>query len=212
MYLLSSPPSLSLPPLPSSPSLPPFPSLPPSLLLSPLLSPSSLPPSVPPFPPSFPPSFPPPLPPSSLPPSSLPPSPPSRMRTNYSSSQVMPTSSLHTPSSPRAHQSSYQLPPSRSFSRVAPTSTSDNEITYGPYSNMDPYSNARITIHYENNGPFLTVASLDRLIEISHWGNLAVEEHVHVKHTGEDLPIVSLSGMGRLLAGSWGIQSWLSMT
>ena len=71
-----------------------------------------------------------------------------------------------------------------SFSRVAPTSTSDNDITYGPYSNTDAYNSARVTIHFENNGPFLTVASLDRLIEISHWGNIAVEEHVHVKHTG----------------------------
>lgn len=84
-----------------------------------------------------------------------------------------------------------------SFSRVAPTSTSDNEITYGPYSNMDAYSNARVTIHYENNGPFLTVASLDRLIEISHWGNLAVEEHVHVQHTGNPLPTVSCSSVVR---------------
>ena len=71
-----------------------------------------------------------------------------------------------------------------SFSRVAPTSTSTNEITYGPYSDMAPYSSARVTIHFENNGPFLMVASLDRLLEISHWGNIAVEEHVHVKHTG----------------------------
>jgi oligosaccharyltransferase complex subunit alpha (ribophorin I) len=71
-----------------------------------------------------------------------------------------------------------------SFSRVAPTSTTANEVTYGPYSDVDPYSSARITIHFENNGPFLTVASLDRLIEISHWGNVAVEEHIHVKHTG----------------------------
>lgn len=75
-----------------------------------------------------------------------------------------------------------------SFSRVNPTSTSANEVTYGPYSDMDPYSSARITIHFENNGPFLTVASLDRLIEISHWGNIAVEEHVHVKHTGLNIP------------------------
>lgn len=72
-----------------------------------------------------------------------------------------------------------------SFSRVAPTSTSDNEITYGPYSNVEPYSNARVTIHYEYNGPFLTLKSLSRLIEVSHWGNIAIEEHVHVKHTGD---------------------------
>ncbi|CAI8038564.1 Dolichyl-diphosphooligosaccharide--protein glycosyltransferase subunit 1 [Geodia barretti] len=41
-----------------------------------------------------------------------------------------------------------------SFSRVAPTSTTANEVTYGPYSDMDPYSSARITIHFENNGTF----------------------------------------------------------
>ena len=71
-----------------------------------------------------------------------------------------------------------------SFSRIAPTSTSENEVTYGPYSDMDAYSNARVTIHYENNGPFLKVTELDRLIEVSHWGNVAVEEHVHVQHIG----------------------------
>lgn len=39
-------------------------------------------------------------------------------------------------------------------------------------------------IHFENNSPFLTVTSMERIIEISHWGNIAVEEHFHMTHSG----------------------------
>lgn len=39
-------------------------------------------------------------------------------------------------------------------------------------------------IHYENNTPFLAVTSMTRLIEVSHWGNIAVEETMDVRHTG----------------------------
>ena len=41
-----------------------------------------------------------------------------------------------------------------------------------------------MVIHYENNSPFLTVTQLTRVIEISHWGNIAVEETLDVRHTG----------------------------
>jgi len=44
-----------------------------------------------------------------------------------------------------------------------------------------------LRVHEENNSPFLTVTSLDRVIEVSHWGNIAVEEHIDVKHTGAKL-------------------------
>ena len=42
-----------------------------------------------------------------------------------------------------------------------------------------------MVLHFENNGPFIGVVSLERIIEVSHWGNIAVEEHVHIKHLGE---------------------------
>lgn len=71
-----------------------------------------------------------------------------------------------------------------SFSRVSPVSSEEKELTYGPYPDLSPYAQARMTIHYENNGPFIVVASLERVIEVSHWGNIAVEEHVHIKHIG----------------------------
>ncbi|MGH0183128.1 UNVERIFIED_CONTAM: hypothetical protein FKN15_010979 [Acipenser sinensis] len=39
-------------------------------------------------------------------------------------------------------------------------------------------------IHYENNAPFLTITDITRTIEVSHWGNIAVEETVDLRHTG----------------------------
>lgn len=39
-------------------------------------------------------------------------------------------------------------------------------------------------MHYENHSPFLTVTRLERTIEISHWGNIAVEETIDIVHSG----------------------------
>ncbi len=71
-----------------------------------------------------------------------------------------------------------------SFSRMAPTNSADKTITYGPYSDVEAFSYSKIEIHFENNGPFLTVAEVERIIEVSHWGNVAVEEHIHIRHIG----------------------------
>lgn len=44
-----------------------------------------------------------------------------------------------------------------------------------------------MTIHSENNSPFLTIKQLTRTIEISHWGNIAVEETIDMYHSGAKL-------------------------
>lgn len=44
-----------------------------------------------------------------------------------------------------------------------------------------------MVIHYENNTPFLSVSSLLRHVEVSHWGNIAVEETIDVYHSGAKL-------------------------
>lgn len=82
--------------------------------------------------------------------------------------------------------SSFKLPNSNieSFSRVTPTNSAEETLTYGPYSDVTAFSYSKIDIHYENNGPFLKVVELERIIEVSHWGNIVVEEHVHIRHTG----------------------------
>ena len=36
--------------------------------------------------------------------------------------------------------------------------------------------NLQLSVHYENNNPFLVVSRLERTIELSMWGNIAVEE------------------------------------
>lgn len=73
------------------------------------------------------------------------------------------------------------------FTKVKPFTHNDNAINYGPYENIAPFSLAELRIHYDNNSPFLVINKLERLIEVSHWGNIAVEEVIHLSHAGAAL-------------------------
>jgi oligosaccharyltransferase complex subunit alpha (ribophorin I) len=68
-----------------------------------------------------------------------------------------------------------------------PVVKSEQTITYGPYENVAALTRNDISLHYENNNPFLTVSNLNRWIEISHWGNVAVEETIDIYHSGAKL-------------------------
>jgi len=74
-----------------------------------------------------------------------------------------------------------------SYSRLKPTQATDNSITYGPYEAVPALAVDPMTVHYENNAPFLSVTRLERVIELSHWGNIAVEETIDILHTGAKL-------------------------
>jgi len=74
-----------------------------------------------------------------------------------------------------------------SYSRYKPTSQSDSTITYGPYDPTPAFSMDPLRVHYEQNGAMLVVTRLERLIEVSHWGNIAVEESLDVLHVGAKL-------------------------
>lgn len=74
-----------------------------------------------------------------------------------------------------------------SYSQLKPTSKSDSTITYGPYENIKPLHQDEMSIHYENNAAFLNVEKLRRSIEVSHWGNIAVEETIDLVHAGAKL-------------------------
>lgn len=78
------------------------------------------------------------------------------------------------------------LPSSKieSYSKLKPASQSENTVTYGPYDKVQPLSEDKMTVHYENNNAFLTVTSLERAIEVSHWGVISVEEVIDLRHTG----------------------------
>jgi len=74
-----------------------------------------------------------------------------------------------------------------SYSKTKPVSLSDSTLTYGPYRDRAPFTVGDMTIHFENNSPMLVVSNLVRTIELSMWGNLAVEEVVDVVHKGANL-------------------------
>merc|ERR1712142_741763 len=57
-----------------------------------------------------------------------------------------------------------------SHTKIKPNSVKDSVITYGPFTNVAPNSAKEVSVHYENNSPFLTVTEMTRLIEVSHWG------------------------------------------
>uniref|UniRef100_A0A8D0GHX7 Dolichyl-diphosphooligosaccharide--protein glycosyltransferase subunit 1 n=1 Tax=Sphenodon punctatus TaxID=8508 RepID=A0A8D0GHX7_SPHPU len=74
-----------------------------------------------------------------------------------------------------------------SYTKLGNPTRSEDLIDYGPFKDIPPYSEDTLKIHYENNSPFLTITSITRVIEVSHWGNIAVEETVDLKHTGAEL-------------------------
>ncbi|KAG5866212.1 hypothetical protein JTB14_035253 [Gonioctena quinquepunctata] len=73
------------------------------------------------------------------------------------------------------------------YTKLKPVTMSDTTISYGPYSSIQPFTQDEMVVHYESNAPFLTVTRLERYIEVSHWGNVAVEEHIEIRHTGAKL-------------------------
>lgn len=46
-----------------------------------------------------------------------------------------------------------------------------------------------IIVHCENNAPFVVATEVVRIIEVSHWGNIAVEEAISVVHKGAELKV-----------------------
>ncbi|XP_070152269.1 dolichyl-diphosphooligosaccharide--protein glycosyltransferase subunit 1 [Polyergus mexicanus] len=84
-------------------------------------------------------------------------------------------------------QTTYVALPSRnieSYAKIKPVSQTGSAIAYGPFEKRSPFAFEELTVHFENNNKFLTVTRLERTIEISHWGNIAVEEHIDLLHTG----------------------------
>nr|XP_033782325.1 dolichyl-diphosphooligosaccharide--protein glycosyltransferase subunit 1 [Geotrypetes seraphini] len=71
-----------------------------------------------------------------------------------------------------------------SYTKLGNPSRAEDMIEYGPFKDIEPFSQDMLKVHFENNSPFLTIASMVRVIEVSHWGNIAVEETVDLKHTG----------------------------
>uniref|UniRef100_A0A1B0BUT1 Dolichyl-diphosphooligosaccharide--protein glycosyltransferase subunit 1 n=1 Tax=Glossina palpalis gambiensis TaxID=67801 RepID=A0A1B0BUT1_9MUSC len=74
-----------------------------------------------------------------------------------------------------------------SYTQIKPYAVSSNKIKYGPFEDIPDHSKELMTVHYENQTPFMSVNRLERTIQVSHWGNIAVEESIHLLHTGAKL-------------------------
>lgn len=63
-----------------------------------------------------------------------------------------------------------------------------DQVTYGPFEGVAPFNTGdELRVHYMNHAPFAKVTSCLREIEVSNWGNIAVEEHYDLVHTGAKL-------------------------
>jgi len=74
-----------------------------------------------------------------------------------------------------------------SVSELQPTKIRAETITFGPYLDVKSFSRSPLRVHFENNTPFITITSLVKEIEISHWGNVAIEETYSLQHDGAKL-------------------------
>ncbi|CAM9823528.1 unnamed protein product [Rangifer tarandus platyrhynchus] len=75
-------------------------------------------------------------------------------------------------------------PDVESYTRLGNPMRHENLLGYGPFQDTPAYSQGSFRVHAENDSPLLTASSMTRVIEVSHRGNIAVEEHVDLKHTG----------------------------
>jgi len=62
-----------------------------------------------------------------------------------------------------------------------------NNIKYNEFKDIKGGSNTKVRVHYENNSPFLVAEKLEREVEVSHWGNVAITDKLWFKHAGAKL-------------------------
>ncbi|CAB3406249.1 unnamed protein product [Caenorhabditis bovis] len=74
-----------------------------------------------------------------------------------------------------------------SSTAVTPHKQEQDRILYGPYPNIKAFELKPVKIHYENNFPFVVATLVERVIEVSHWGNIAVEEYIELENKGAQL-------------------------
>jgi len=60
-------------------------------------------------------------------------------------------------------------------------------LKYGIYKNIKAFSTGTIRIHQENNTPLCFFSKVEKNIEVSHWGNIAIENNFQVYNGGAGL-------------------------
>ena len=60
-------------------------------------------------------------------------------------------------------------------------------LKYGPYADLSAYSIASFSVHYQNPSPLPYFTKVVREIEVSHWGNIAVNEWYTLVNRGAEI-------------------------
>eukprot|EP00850_Spirogloea_muscicola_P006245 SM000029S10540 [mRNA] locus=s29:725330:728234:+ [translate_table: standard] len=71
-----------------------------------------------------------------------------------------------------------------SFTPLPPHNNAGKELTFGPYDKVPPLAHSPLTVHYEHDLPFAVAEDVVREIEVSHWGNVYVQEDYSFVHAG----------------------------
>lgn len=50
-------------------------------------------------------------------------------------------------------------------------------MRYGPFKNVEPLAFAEVMLHYRGNHPLPIFTEVRKSIEVSHWGNILVDEY-----------------------------------
>ncbi|CAD6194861.1 unnamed protein product [Caenorhabditis auriculariae] len=74
-----------------------------------------------------------------------------------------------------------------SSTAVNPHKQETERVSYGPYEKIAALESKPIKVHYENYSPFVVATLVERTIEVSHWGNIAVEEYIELVHKGAEM-------------------------
>jgi len=74
-----------------------------------------------------------------------------------------------------------------SRSSLPPSKVAGSSLRYGPYKATTAFSSggAGLHVHYECNRPFVTMTSVERRVEVSHWGGaVSISDDYGVLHSG----------------------------
>ena len=98
------------------------------------------------------------------------------------------TSHFLSPYPSTSQKSTYKLQSSHieSYTRKH-ASVSSDAVEYGPFTDVPAWSWPPLSLHFQNDAPFITMLSMRKEVEISQWGNVAITEWYAMQHTGAQL-------------------------
>jgi len=60
-------------------------------------------------------------------------------------------------------------------------------VRYGPFKDVKAYDSAELALHFAHGGRFVTYERANREVEVSMWGNLAIEELFDLRNDAASL-------------------------